>query len=151
MKRVFLHLVFLPPGPYLESCLEESRGWDTALVWGRISAGCLAPLPLAMLVASAALYALERSRDLRHSNLGCRAFGTSHDGVEDARSLGSVRLRLPSGCRSWADRQRDCAYLTSLCGGSNLTLALRVDTKLGPFLRAESILLPLVHDELGDI
>ena len=22
----------LPPGPYLESCLEESRGWDAALV-----------------------------------------------------------------------------------------------------------------------
>ena len=36
VKRVFLNLEFLPPGlprgPYLESCLEESRGWDAALV-----------------------------------------------------------------------------------------------------------------------
>ena len=67
-----------------------------------------------MLVASAALYALELIK-------GPSAFqpGISHPGDEDARSLGSVRLRLPSGRRSWVDHQHD------------LTLALRVDTKLG--------------------
>ena len=98
-----------------------------------------------MLVASAALYALEPIRDLRHSNPGCCARGTRHDGVEDTRSLGNVRLRLPSKRRSWAGRQRDC-----LGGGSDLTLALRVGTKLGTLLIAESILFPRVHDELGD-
>jgi len=34
---VVLNLLFLPPGPYLESYLEESRGWAAAAGWCRIS------------------------------------------------------------------------------------------------------------------
>ena len=49
-----------------------------------------------------------------------------------------------------ARRAVSATALTSLGGGSDLTLALRVGTKLGTLLRAESILLPRVHDELGD-
>ena len=54
-KRVVLNLLYLSAGPYLESCLEESRGWDAAAGWCRNSTGCRAPLPLATLMASAAL------------------------------------------------------------------------------------------------
>ena len=34
-----LNLLFLPPGLYLESCLEESRGWAAAAGWCCISTG----------------------------------------------------------------------------------------------------------------
>ena len=54
-KRVVLNLLFLLPGPYLASSLEESRGWAATAGWCRISTGCQDPLPLAMLMASAAL------------------------------------------------------------------------------------------------
>ena len=46
-----LKLLFLSAGPYLESCLEESRGWAAAAGWCRISTGCWVPLSLAMLMA----------------------------------------------------------------------------------------------------
>ena len=49
-----------------------------------------------------------------------------------------------------AGRAVSATALAGLGGGSDLTLALRVGTKLGTLLRAESILLPRVHDELGD-
>ena len=58
-KRVVWNFLFLSAGPYLESCLEESRGWAAAAGWCRNSTGCQAPLPLATLMASAALYVLE--------------------------------------------------------------------------------------------
>jgi hypothetical protein len=54
-----LNLLFLPPGPYLASCLEEAQDWTAAAGLCRINTGCRIPLPLAMLMASVALYVLE--------------------------------------------------------------------------------------------
>ena len=49
-----------------------------------------------------------------------------------------------------AGRAVSATALADLGGGSDLTLALRVGTKLGTLLRAESTLLPRIYDELGD-
>ena len=81
-------LAVLTSGPYWESCLEESRGWAAAAGWYRICTGCRVPLPLVMMMASAALYAP------RSSILGYPYRGTRQECVVGAQSLGSARQQL---------------------------------------------------------
>ena len=76
------------------------RRLGCSLGLGQISTGCLAPLPLAMLLASAALYALE----------------PTFQGPSRTPAALAVSPKVALSC---------------LGGGSDLPLALRVDTKLG--------------------
>ena len=115
-----LNLLFLPAGPYLVSCLEESRGWASAAGWCRTSIGCRVPLPL---------------DDIR---------GFVSLGVDPGMSLPATLAVLAFKVIEFCPGQLLCR--DGRCGR---TLALRVTAKLCTLSLSESILLPRVHDELG--
>ena len=138
-----LNLLFLPAGPYLESCCEESRGWAAAAGWRRLS-GLVAigdvdgvrgfiglgidPTPLRVPSWDIPTTALLTRISWAPTALAVFAYSCFEVvGVGGSVSAGT----LLGDCRS------------------GRTLALRVNAKLGTLSLSEGILLPRVYDELG--
>jgi len=129
-KRVVLNLLLLSAGPYLESCLEESQGWVAAAGWCRTSTECRAPLPLATLMASAAV---------DPTALGVPSWDIPTAALVTSMSWAPATLAMLAHSRFVRDRWRIGASALDEDCRCGLTLTLGVNTKLGTLSLSEGI------------